>query len=397
MVKRIVTIFLAGTLFLTATLLPVGCAGKAADRSDPLADWLAAANLTAEETPEELYAAARKEGLLVIYSTSTRMMDVAASFERQYPGLTVQVNHSREPELYDRVAHNYETKDFSIDLIVSSDGRGIMTKEFLPQNIVVKYIPDDIEDKLLPGYNESLLMFANESPILIYNDTFYTEPPVHNWWELTEAKWRGMVYMTNPAKSATTLAFLMTIMANSELMAQAYEDLYGQPPALAEGETAGRLFIRRLVENEAVIVNLSDEASEIVGAPGTSSPNLAIAISSKERLREIGYVHRNHFAMEPFQGVSTPISVMLVGGAPNVNTAKLFVRWLYGEADGQGEGYKPYLLSGEWSVRSDVIDANEIRPEELNLLPLDKIYQYDNLENFLAFWEELIAARQAGQ
>jgi iron(III) transport system substrate-binding protein len=99
--------------------------------------------------------------------------------------------------------------------------------------------------------------------------------------------------------------------------------------------------------------------------------------------------------MEPFCGVYAPGYISIAGGAKNMNAAKLFIRWILGEADGQGEGYRPYLQSGAWSVRSDVEDDTGVRPQELNLLRLDKTYQYENHDAFLVFWEELIEARQA--
>ncbi len=129
--------------------------------------------------------------------------------------------------------------------------------------------------------------------------------------------------------------------------------------------------------------------------PGSGSESVGIIISSKTRLRDIGYEMTNHYGMEPFCGVYTPVSVMLAGGAPNINAAKLFVRWLLGEADGQGEGYKPYLQSGAWTVRKDVRDDTGVRIEELNLLAQDKTYQYDNQEAFLDFWEGLMARRKS--
>lgn len=55
--------------------------------------------------------------------------------------------------------------------------------------------------------------------------------------------------------------------------------------------------------------------------------------------------------MASFDAVFMPNCIMMVGGAPNVNSEKLFVRWLPGETDGQGEGYRPFLQQGAWSVR----------------------------------------------
>jgi iron(III) transport system substrate-binding protein len=360
---------------------------------NPFADWLAAAKLNAEEQPEELYAAALDEGALTVYSTSTRMMDVAKSFEKQYPGLIARVEHLREGELYDKLKENYKTHNYNFDIIVSADGVGIMANEFLSKGIAVKYVPHDIADKILPGNNEDFLMLAGEASMLLYNDKYYTEPPINNWWELTEEKWRGMVYIANPVKSITTLAFLCMVIGNDDMMAEAYENYYGEPLTLTSGENAGQVFVRRLVENDVVFVNSSDEVAEEIGFPGSQSQALGIAISSKMRLRDLGYEITNHYDMKPFAGVYTSVSVMMAGGTKNVSAAKLFIRWLLGEADGQGEGYKPYLQSGAWSVRSDVRDDSGVRSDELNLLHTDRNYMYENQESFLAFWESLLESK----
>jgi iron(III) transport system substrate-binding protein len=386
--KRLITLFL---LFIFAM---TGCTADDTQPDSPFAEWLENANLDAEETAEQLYAAALNEDMLIVYSTSTRVMDVAKSFEAEYPGLLVRVEHIREGELYDKLLESYEARDFFGDVIISADGAGIMTNELIPEGIAVKYVPYDIADKILPGNNEILLMLAGEASMLQYNDSYYSEPPVNNWWELTEEKWRGMVYMGNPVRSITTLAFLCNIVEYSDMMAQAYEGLYGYPLEVPPGENAGHVFIRRLVENDVVIVNSSDEVAETIGFPGSRSPSLGIAISSKTRLRGLGYEITNHFNMEPFAGMYTSGSVMMAGGARNVNAAKLFIRWILGEADGHGEGYKPYIQSGAWSVRSDVIDETGVRSNELNLLYTNRDYMYAHHESFIAFWERLLEENQ---
>lgn len=378
---------------ITLTLMLSACGPASDQEKDPLAGWLAAAKLDAEETPEELYAAALNEGILTVYSTSTRMMDVAKAFEKEYPGLVARVEHLRENDMITRLTGNYEAGNFACDLICTADGQGIIQNELMRKNIIVKYVPHDMRDKLLPGNNEDFLMFVGEAAVFSYNDAYYEEPPISNWWELTEEKWRGLVYMPNPMRSTTTLAFLNMTIENSGVMAKAYEDLYGQPLQLPDGESAGREFVRRLVANDVHIVNSSDETAAEIGYPGSPRPSVGIAISSKTRLRALGYTLTNHYGMEPFCGVYTPVSVMMAGGAKNVSAAKLFIRFLMGEADGQGEGYKPYLQSGAWSVRNDVRDDTGVRSEELNLLQLDKAYLYKNYDAFLAFWKELIEKR----
>jgi iron(III) transport system substrate-binding protein len=376
-------------LLLLFIFVVAGCSPKDAEPDNLFGDWLTTANLDAEETSEQLYAAALLEDMLIVYSTSTRMYDVAKSFEAHYPGLIVHVEHLREFDLYDRLKENYDNRNFNADLICSTDGRGIMASELMPKGIVIKYVPYDIADKMLPGNNDAYLMLAGEAPMLQYNDEYYDTPPVSNWWELTEERWRGKVYMPNPTRSVTTLAFLAMIVKDSDMMVQAYEDLYGIPLALNSGENAGEVFIQRLVANEVIIVNSSEEATEAVGFPGSRSPAVGIIASSKIRARDLGYEITIQYDMEPFAGMYAPINIMMAGGAKNVNAAKLFIRWLLGEANGQGEGYEPYLQSGAWSVRSDVRDDSGIRSEELNLLRMDAVYMYENYDKFLEFWESL--------
>ena len=381
-------------LALLFILITSGCSKRLMEQETPMDDWLKTAKLNAEESSEDLYAAALKEDTLVIYSTSTRMMDAAKSFEKQYGGLTVRVEDVREGELYDQLIKNYNTGNFICDVIVSSDGRGIMTNEFLQKGIAVKYVPYDLKDKILPGNNEDLLMLAGEAVVLTYNTLYYSEPPIHNWWELTEEKWLDVVYLPNPAKSVTTLGFLAMFIKNGEIMARTYEDLYGEPLEVPPGENAGQVFIRRLVDNGAVIVNSSDEVYEEIGSPGSHSPAIGIMASSKVRFRDIGYEMAVNYDMGPFCGVYAPISIMIAGGSKNINAAKLYIRWVLGETDGRGEGYKPYLQSGAWSVRNDVSDDTGVRTEELNLLSLDRSYMYENEESVLSFWEGLMKNRQ---
>jgi iron(III) transport system substrate-binding protein len=378
---------------LCVTLLSA-CGGMPPEKEDPLAGWLAGAKLGAEETSEELYAAAQKEDMLVVYSTTTRMFDVAASFEKAYPGLLVQVEDMREDDIYEKLTENYAAGDFSCDVIVSSDGHGVLTNEFIPKTIAVKYVPYDIEDKLLPETNTNLLMFSGEATVVGYNETQYVSPPVNNLWELTEEQWRDMVYMPNPAKSATTMAFLSMIMKSSDMLAQSYKELYGEPLTIPEGENAGKVFIRKLVENDVMLVNSSDEVCEEIGYPGSAHKSIGIFSSGKLRMRDLGYEMVANYDLQPFCGVYSSISVMLAGGAKNVNTAKLFVRWLMGETDGQGEGYAPYLHGGAWSVRNDVSDDTNVDVASLNLLYLDRDYFYQEYDDITAFWKEMIESRK---
>jgi iron(III) transport system substrate-binding protein len=356
--------------------------------------WEEKANLTAQETPEQLYEAALAEDTLVIYSTSTRMLDVAASFQKQYPGLTARVVDIREDEMYIKLQEDFDLGTVVCDVVCSADGRGVMVNEFIPQGVVYKYEPYDFADQMINTGEDALLMLVNEASMLYYNDLYYDAPPITNWWELTEEAWRGKVIMPNPARSLTTMAVFGTFIKESDAMAAAYEQRYGEPLTLRDGEYAGEAFVRMLVENDVMIANSSDEVAEAVGAPGMASDVVGIMVSSKMRLKSIGYHLHYCDPMEPFDGVATPVNIMMAGGATNINAAKLFIRFILGETEGKGDGYKPYLQSGAWSMRKDVSSATPIRQEELELIYIDRDYIYDYKTEIAALWEQLMAARQ---
>ncbi len=137
------------------------------------------------------------------------------------------------------------------------------------------------------------------------------------------------------------------------------------------------------------MVNSSDEVSDAVGL-NTDKEALGLMVSSKLRLNKIGYNLEFATEVEPFDGVASSVNVLIAGGAKNINTAKLFVRFIFGETDGTGDGYLPYLQTGAWSMRTDVESEEKRKLEDLKLVYSDEGYTYDNQEEFFKFWGELL-------
>lgn len=378
-------------LFLLLALLGVlgGCTNQTALPEDPLAGWLEAARLDAQETSETLYQAALLEDTLVVYSTSTRMLDVAKSFQKEYPGLLVRVEDIREGELYGMLQSNYDEGRFECDIVCSADGRGIMANEYVPKGMVARYVPYDIAPHLLPGSDEALLQLAGEAILLCYNDAVYAHQPIGNWWELTEEQWRGKVCAPSPLRSVTTGMMLSAFLTNDLEMENAYLDRYGITLETG-GVDAGRFFVQQMMENGFVFVNSSDEVAEFISGSTMGSEGLGIMVSSKFRLRDIGYALSPMEGLAPFDGIAAPINIMIAGGAPNINSAKLFIRWILGEADGQGEGYLPYLQVGAWPMRDDVLPTEGFSRVGIRLLSPDKHYLYENREVLDVFFREMI-------
>lgn len=389
MKKAYLILSLAAILFLISS-----CAPKQQAINSEMETWLLNAHLDAKDTPEELYEKALTEDTLVIYSSSTRVMDVKDSFEKQYPGLTVYVQDTRSVDLVDVLKQEFLDGQYHCDIVLCSDDNGVISQELIPEGIVYKYVPYDIADKIRPENDTAILPMVEEIEMAFYNSEVYSAPPVNNWWELTEERFYGGVVMPNPTKSFSAMGLVGMTLKNSDVMALAYRELYGRDLALKDGETAGEAYWRMLMENGLILVNSSDEVVEFVGTPGLSDPPIGIMVSSKLRMRDVGFYIEPIYDMRNFCGTYTPNSIMIAGGSKNINAAKLFIRWILGETDGQGEGSKPYLQKGAWSVRTDVQSNANVSLDALEYFQLDPEYIYDNLDDITAYWLTLMDTEQ---
>lgn len=378
--KLAITICVA--LFLA---LLAGC-GKNA--KNEMTDWEKAAKLQAEQSAEELYEAAKGEGVLNIYTVSSRLFDVAESFQKQYPGLLVEVNYLRAEEMVEKVKQNKENGTYDCDILFITNGDGSITEDLIPNKLAYKYVPYDIKEKLRTGGSDEYLSILLEVPLLTYNEDYYTDVPITNWWELTEEEWREKLYITNPTKSMISYTLFSMFMENTEMMETSYEDYFGKKYVANGNESAGEAFVRMLIENDINVVNDSDDVANAVAAPGSQSEAVGILNASKLRLRDQGYPLQVCYDLTPFAGVINPANILIAGGAKNINSAKLFVRWILGEADGKGEGYKPFLQEGAWPSRVDVEGGASKRLEDMNVIYTDETYSSKNREAFLNFWNQ---------
>ncbi len=333
------------------------------------------------KTPEELYALALEEDTLVIYSTTTRMYDVKDSFEKQYPGLTVELHDIRA---FDLVEMMKKTDYAFCDIIVSSDDDGSLTAELYNNGIIHKYVPYDMKHSLKEEEGNGLLAFVGEAEQLFYNTEIFETSPIQNWWELTQEEWKGKICMKNPLSSYPTYGLVSAILNNHEIMAQAYYNYYGVE--LAESDRAGEIFLERLFKNDIKLTTSSNEVVAMISNTEDESPMVGFMISSKIRKNEIGMNIAPAYGIEPWDGVYSENTISILNNAPNINTAKLFIRWVLGETDGKGEGIVPFTTEGTISVRNDVnfeVQGDMIESNLYNSDVLDVIDSNDYVKSFL--------------
>lgn len=372
------------------TLLGLGgCADKQTSKEAYMEEWLREANLKDTYTKEELYQKSLKEDTLVIYSVSSRIFDVKDSFEKEYPGLTVEIKDVRGNDIVGQLQKNHEEENYQCDLVVCSDNDGSLFKDLIEPGIIYPYIPYDIAPVMKEGHTSGELIFLGETLMLFYNGEMFDDVPIKNIWELTEDKYKGKIIMANPLRSFSTYGFSAMLIQKSEQLAEAYKEYAGKELLLSKGETAGEHLWDKVTYN-AVFTSSSDEVAEGIGNSGQDGYAIGVMISSKMRLKELGYNFEPIYRLKPFTGVYTPNDIMMAGGAQNINTAKLFIRYLLGETDGTGEGMLPYSTVGTWSTRTDVPDGNDVPLSEMDIINLDREYIYENREKLNVLFEKTL-------
>lgn len=379
--------------FLTLTIASIfilcSCSTSMSQTDKYLQEWYENANLNAIETAEELYEKALEEDVLIIYSTTTRLYDVKDSFEKEYPGLSVEIYDTRAYDIVESLNTAYENDEFFCDIVVCSNDTGELSTNLMPKYIINKYVPYDIEPLLTETANGELLDFVGEAEQLFYNDQAYDTCPIENWWELTEPEWYGKVYMNSPLRSYPAFALVYGVINNPEKMEQAYFDLYGAELEIPDGSSAGEIFWEKLVANGIGFTTSSNELVELVGTDTTENSPLAFMVSSKIRRYDLGLSVAPAYGIAPCDGVYSSNSISIAGGAQNISSAKLFVRWLLGEADGTGEGLAPYTLDGTWPARTDVDTLAQINQEDANFWYNDYHNVYEKQAEIEKFWFEI--------
>lgn len=308
---------------------------------------------------EQIVADAKEEGEVTIYSTTSRVYDAAELFEAEY-GIKVDAHRLSEVELIERVRAESQTGQQNMDIVIIED-LTTMRELLIRPGYLVNYIPPEAKENIPEKYHEPLVLgFINR--IFGYNTEVYYEEPISNIWEFTDPKWAGRFMIRDPQITGEHLNFFSEIVNRSDEMKASYEDFYGEELEITEAN-AGLEFIKRLAENDPVVMDSDTRISEAVGTRGQEDPPLGFTyVYSKHRDIEnknlaVDYM-RN---IEPCLGYYYGLYVQLAGESKNPNAAKLLANFLVGS-----EGFSP------WADDIGVYSMNK----NVEFHPLDKPWGY---------------------
>ena len=368
-------------LFVLMTVLLVGAnvfgGGSAAPNK-------AAAPAAKELTHDELVAAAKAEGKVVVYSTTSRIANAGEAFQKLY-GITVEQSNLNDGALIQKVSTEVGGKIEGADFVISQDS-GRVYGQLLAPKYLVNYVPPTLAN-VIPQKYQDPLVFQFVNKVFIFNSEKTQTPVIKNVWEVTDPKWKGLIQFKDPNTEGVNMNFL-TMITSPEWAAKldkAYEDLYGRKLTLTT-KNAGYEWIKAFFGNGLVLGNSDTTISENIGVKGQPQTTMGLFVYSKSRFEE----GKNLALMpmteiEPFSGFIYPLFIHLTANAKHPNAAKLFIEYLM-----TPEGFEPWAKDvGAYSPNPNVRVNEGDHPLsfwEPRLVPEDPQYIFEHraeVEEFL--------------
>lgn len=341
------------------------------------------------ETTEELYKLAKEEGEVVVYSATSAAEQVGIAFEEAYPGVKALVTKVSDPEIFEKIQREHESGVSNADIILGKGTNGAWSNELLENGYIAEYKPEEIMEHIDEPYKSYKgLPLITEVITIVYNTDHYEEPPINNWWDLTTDEWTSKVLLKDPLSAPDIQGLFMTMVKHSDDMEKAYIEKFGEPLELKGTENAGYEFIKRLLENDAILMSSMGDTVDAVAE--ASADHSVVALASTVKLRDIV---QNDAAiginteLQPKMSVPGTSKLFVTSNVENIAATKLFIRFMTGDEDGQGEGFGPFNNPGTFAVRNDIEQDNIIPSlSELNLWEEDEQYFFehaDEMHNFL--------------
>lgn len=338
-------------LFVLLTSLPLimACAPQAAPvqtsaptRSSPVAAVPAASApaLSPEDAAwAKVVETGRKERTLTAYSytwAGDTGLAVERAFEKQY-GIDLQIITGRGAEFTERLKTEKRLGQIVADMTEGSNVHltnmktaGLLTSvtDGLPSLRekgvwTLEPAATDPQDKVNLAFR-----IISYSPFI---NTKLVKPAdiPKSWKDLLDPKWKGLMTLTEPNISPSTIQSVVVLMDNRAWDEAYIKALYGQKLRFPIGGFVEEFRILASGESSLMVVGSDADADRFAkeGAP-------IQAIDMREGT------------------VVTTASVAAVAGAPHPNAAKVFLNWLYSQ-EGQSAAGK---AQGNKMVRKDVAD-----------------------------------------
>ncbi|HTH98748.1 MAG TPA: extracellular solute-binding protein [Stellaceae bacterium] len=159
-------------------------------------------------TPD-LVAAAKKEGKVVFYTSTDLAVSekVAAEFQKEYPGISVQVERSGAERVFQRIGQEYSAGIHNVDVVDSSDAVNFVyfkqhgwLAQALPKVVADKWPKAEIDpDGDFAAYRATLCVVAYRTDKMDAKDLPKT------WEDMLDPRFKGKMVKAHPGYSGTIM------------------------------------------------------------------------------------------------------------------------------------------------------------------------------------------------
>jgi iron(III) transport system substrate-binding protein len=322
----------------------------------PQETWLKAAELgqyaPAKQDWAAIEAAAKKEGKLVVYANTSKVADIVPLFEKAY-GIKIEAPDISGDDVLQKTKEEQKAGAFYEDVWYSSSAAGDMIGELLPKHYVWNFVPEDLVSVTPESARTPVLTVKFGVKVMAYNSELNPKGcPVTNLWDLTDAAWKGKMFIEDPLNDSSQMALLLTIVNHPKEMADAYKAKFGKDPVLeADTPDAGWLWLKMLAKNKPIAEPGGDELMAAFAAPKMKDSYIAInaSYSKYSDVLKGKLFFEPCKDMKPMVGIQSSSYLAIANQAPHPNAAKLFIKWLTTTP----EAFAPWNTMGSYSPRSD--------------------------------------------
>lgn len=336
-------------------------------------------------TDEELYEQAVEElkdgSSINVYATSSKMLKDKETFEEAFPGLTVEIMDLDSDEVLQKCVLEADSGNVQGDVLQVKDVNGQVFFEYYEDGYIAPFYPEDIcshisEDLLRYGYP----LYASQSFWYYNTEAFPENQPIDSWWQIIERNDDGSqkyrLFAKEIGSETAYLSLFASFIVNAEQMEANYKEVYGEDLEYtydASGfafdvpeNNAGVEYLWRFSQMKITFIGDGDELVKAVHNSTADDPALALASAGKISNRDDSGYNIAWLVLNPYNGLQNIEYMYVVNNCKHPAGARLFIRYVTGGADGESGGFKPFQKEGNWPVRDDVKNKNDMTLVELN-------------------------------
>ena len=309
----------------------------------------------------QVYEAAKREGKVVIYTSSSRTISLKQEFESLYPGVILEVYELGSTGSIEKVEREQQAGIYNADVLHAS-GYAAQLHLLADKNMIFPFYPPELAPVIPKEFREPLVAQRYESRAIFYNSKVYPKCPIRSWWDMTKPEWKGKLAIVDPVNDASSLDLITTIVLNADALAADYQKVFGKPIRLTT-PNAGYELLKGILANKPKIYARHTDLIKVVGDPNNTNPPLGISIpfSSLSYSDDPARGGLKLFAatsITPAIGMLYPSLMNITYKAPHPNAAKLLIKYLFGTPNGE-LGMRPFFVMGNWAARSDMVGEPE--------------------------------------